>query len=193
MSNIRFNSEKDLEDALMKHMDDSGLCFMRNEEVCNHWRQVDMGAYGIADIVTVSAHEGVIYDITVIELKNTEIQTKDIKQTLRYMTGIKDYLHEIYPSLCNEVEVFGILLGSGYSSDNDNCYLINHISNFSLYTFDLSIANGLIINLYGNKWTKTEPNFKANKSLIKELKVSLIEQRKEFKEFLEYHKLKSVK
>jgi hypothetical protein len=122
--------EKDLEDYIYyvnnKRLAKEGLNFYYYKK----FRQLKIGKYGVADLITISKPPFLkdikifpekIY-ITVYELKKDELNNKTFFQAIRYLTGIKRYLKKRGKNLNNYC--FNIvLLGKTLNLNEDLCYL----------------------------------------------------------------------
>jgi hypothetical protein len=98
-------TEKDLEDlifdALLYGGDDlldtgldTDLVYRGSSET--HWyRQPNLGAYGIADIIGVTRYAGKIW-VDVIELKNRPLKTEDFEQVFRYETAVNEIINNTF-------------------------------------------------------------------------------------------------
>lgn len=91
--------EKDLEDIIYENANtESGKDFLANRglELRGHtFRQVNLGEYGIADLINIStdgckAKNSRILIINIIELKNGVIDGKTLAQAMRYYKAIYD-------------------------------------------------------------------------------------------------------
>ncbi len=129
--------EKDLEDLIW----DS---YHKNYEIINNrglpmqgtaFRQLNLGSYGIADIVTIlmetHRHKGMyphrILDITVYELKKDQINIETLLQALGYCKGIERHIEDVYDSIFSEVRFEIILVGKTVEINSNFCYLPDFI------------------------------------------------------------------
>jgi hypothetical protein len=101
-------------------------------------RQLRIGNYGVADLVTFVRSGSKLY-VTVYELKKNEIDSKALMQAFRYCLGIKTYIED-YRKKDIEVIFYVSLVGKSISQDGDfgfsPCFLKNvHIYLYS-YTID---------------------------------------------------------
>lgn len=138
-------SEKELEDVIYHTNDEKiqskGLFYKGVK-----FRQLKIGNYGIADIVTAYRsyyHNKSILTITVYELKKGILNTSAFLQALRYCMGIKRYINERKPNILFKLRI--ILVGDSIDLNSDFVYLTTLFDNESTY-----IANGKIssVNLY---------------------------------------------
>lgn len=149
--------EKDLEQILWDNLhsieginllEEKGLDCLSGESTLYSLksRQLRIGNYGIADIVTLQRCEGKIY-VTVFELKKDEIESNALVQASRYAKGIKRYLNKNYKGWYVEVDL--VLIGRKLKT-SDWVYLFDgFITGVNVYTYDYSI-NG--IEFTRNSW-----------------------------------------
>ena len=161
---IPFPSEKFIEDFVYNTIINTGICPVSNESVDSVFRQLDLGAYGIADIVKVSAQENPFenekhYVITVLELKNADLKSKDLSQLARYMTGIDRYIEKYNQKMRFTYEIYGEL-GGLRNGDNDICYLSKYLENIGIYTLSATLTNGFLSNIIGDGWYKIDEDYK---------------------------------
>jgi hypothetical protein len=131
--------EKNLEQILYENLNTFALG-ERGLEVgfvskLNRKRQLRIGNYGKADLVTVERkddHTGLLF--TVYELKINEIDMNSLIQATRYVNGIKSYLEKYKPGLMklnNDFKI--ILIGSEVNTDHDWIYL------FDVFDIDVEV------------------------------------------------------
>lgn len=129
--------EKDLETIIFE-ADGESLSERGLPIYGNKLRQVYIGGYGIADIITYY-REGTDIYITVYELKKGIINCDTMIQSLRYVKGINRYFEERGVSFNYHIKC--ILVGDSVDS-SDWVYMANSAYNldgrplFSLYTYD---------------------------------------------------------
>ncbi len=134
--------------------------------------QVRMGSYGVADIIATYRDftpEGDINCLDLIEIKMTDIASyKEIGQLMRYLTALKSGLAKQY----DKTRV--ILVCQDIYNNDDFVFLVNHLYTsasdieFYIYTFSISLENGIHFNLVDSGWKRT-----AEGSLVKDLKFLL--------------------
>ena len=102
-------------------------------------RQVRIGNYGIADLVTISLVER---KIRVFELKRDNIGVGALLQASKYKRGINRYLYESGRDnlLCFDIEI--ILIGKRYENSEWLYLFANGLDGVSLYTYKYGL-NGL--------------------------------------------------
>lgn len=139
--------EKDLEDIIFNSS--NNLLQQKNLNINGiKKRQVRIGNYGIADIITISkppyenifpgdeemAHNGEI-TITIYELKQNKIDANTLMQCFRYKKGVSRYLHK----RGFEAKIEVVLIGRVVETNGDFCYLIGAIEGLHVYTYDYLI------------------------------------------------------
>lgn len=133
-----------------------------NELLCEHGliisgkklRQVKIGNYGIADLITYNIEKDYIYDnylnIALYELKRTEINNNSLMQAIGYVKGIIEYLAKRqFENYKLEIKLIGEIINL-----NDNFiylpslftdkieYPLQSICNIEYYTYDYDF-NGI--------------------------------------------------
>lgn len=83
-----FRTEKELESQICEYIAAHKVNPINFREVVSFSKQMNLGSYGIADIVTIEKH-GEKDVINVIELKNTPFQAGMIFQVGRYIEAVK--------------------------------------------------------------------------------------------------------
>jgi len=153
MNKLDFPSENFIENYLISKIDADNHCVVADEEVDGAFRQVDLGSYGIADIVKFIWHPDMMV-ITVMELKNETLKPAHLAQLCRYVTCVKN-IAKRYQRFIN-IEVYGELVGP-FEKSNDLPYLINHIDeNISVYDLRLSLDSGVVSDGVGRGWYKDD-------------------------------------
>lgn len=139
--------EKDLETIIFETDNDllreRGLCINGRKK-----RQVSIGNYGIADLITLTRPEIIIphncYDpdyveITVFELKKDLIDYKTFNQALAYMHGIMRFINK-RPLWTTNYKVTMCLIGKTIDTSSNFAYLSNaFVDKVFLYTYDYKI------------------------------------------------------
>lgn len=117
---------------------------LKDYEPTKSFRQLRIGNYGIADIVTATKRTynmGKSFQselhITVYELKKGEINLDALVQVFRYIKGIRHYFHK-RGYYIPEYNVRGVLIGRSLNT-NDWVYLLDYINNIEVYEYNYSI------------------------------------------------------
>lgn len=177
MSKVKFNSEKDLEDAICEFIEEYGKCPLTNNPVTHWYRQVKIGSYGVADIVKIYIGGHGYIEVTVLELKNEELTVNSIAQVSRYSSGISHFISKKFKKLESYITVNSELLGAGFKESDDLCFLHNQLNDLiSIYTFDLSVSKGFYVREIANKWRRDHPEFNDDGSeIIDDIRISVKE------------------
>lgn len=127
--------EKDLEQIIYE----SDKLFLAQRGLCiagNIKRQLRIGNYGVADLVTLrrpylNIDSNVMFkgEITVYELKQEKIGINAFLQAVGYLKGIQDYLKNIRNININNYNYKIILIGKHIDVDSSYVYLPDLLSN----------------------------------------------------------------
>lgn len=106
-------------------------------------RQVDLGSYGIADLITIDYFlrgkkpNGYTRDITVtiFELKQNKINEKTLFQALTYYKGLKIFIQDKYKLEWSNVKYQIVLIGSEIDVSTNFIHLADFCPSFILYTY----------------------------------------------------------
>jgi len=156
--------EKDLEEIINETPSETlrkrGLYFYGKT-----YRQLRIGNYGIADLVTIDkcydfnteidrpfeidgVIEAIAYTevipklfVTVYELKKEKIGISAYLQALRYVRGIESYLDK--RNFKQEIEFKIVLIGKELDTSGSFCFIPNFNENVEFYTYDYKV-NGII-------------------------------------------------
>lgn len=137
--------EKNLEDIIFESnnldLRIRGLCISGKKK-----RQLRIGNYGIADLVTISKGyvvDGRVYEpisITIFELKQNEINYNSLKQIIGYARGVQIYLDKKKGwTLDIDYKLDLVLIGSKVNTDDSFCYIPSLFQNIKLYTYTYKI------------------------------------------------------
>lgn len=101
-------------------------------------RQVKIGNYGVADLITLSrVPEDYKLIITVYELKKDVIGASAFFQAIRYCRGIQDY-YEYFKYEDYSIELNIVLIGSDIDKSSDFIYLPDVINSSDFYVHFLT-------------------------------------------------------
>jgi len=151
--------EKNLEDIVFET--DNDLLHSRGLYVFgNKKRQVRIGNYGIADIISWYRLEGRLF-INVLELKKDKISIDTFLQAIGYVQGIKQYL--IRRGFTHDVSFKIKLIGKEIDTSNTFCYLPDIYPSIELitysYDFDgISFRNKQGFSLVNEGFSYTQKN-----------------------------------
>jgi hypothetical protein len=152
--------EKNLEDIIFETSTEDLLS--RNLKVSGkRYRQLRIGSYGVADLVTlekVNQFEDTILQITVYELKKDKINISSLSQASRYVTGIKRYFEQNNKFVFTEIDYKIVLVGKNIETSGDFVYLTDFLAtSVDCYTYDYKF-DGLSFKLhYG--WKMKDEKF----------------------------------
>lgn len=146
--------EKDLEDivfeATFDQLHERGL-FVKGKK----FRQLRIGNYGIADMVTLERpyfHSGIetIFKgcITIYEFKKDEINLGTFNQIIRYAKGVKQYLEKREMQNLYNIEL--VTIGKSICKNSNFCYITdlfnNDLCEVSLYNQSLISFSSYLYN-----------------------------------------------
>jgi hypothetical protein len=155
---IVFEKEKDLEDFLMDNQEFLGRQF--GLENHTFYRQVNLGTYGVADIVGVLSDrwpDGTPYcDIHIFELKNEPLTHPALSQIARY----REFFMRFEDRFA-DFTVRGSLIGpKTFPTKDDLCFLAQSIDWLGVYEFTFHPTNGLRFGLVAD-WKFSQDNASA--------------------------------
>jgi hypothetical protein len=152
--------EKDLEDIICDHYNEElierGL-FVRGKKI----RQVRLGNYGIADVISYKMVRDEFGDrlllIQIWELKKEKISFADYEQCLRYWKGVSRYLSDYRDVSFNykiELKLVGQRASIGIQYLNEK---LSHID-LAVYYYQYDL-NGLSFEMETNSWCLNNEDF----------------------------------
>jgi hypothetical protein len=137
--------EKDLEDIIFNNtshtLQGKGLTVYGTRK-----RQLRIGSYGVADLVTFK-RVGQQLLITVYELKKKDLDCNSLMQAFRYCLGIEKYIQE-YRGKDIELIFDVILVGKSICS-GDFCYSIKFLTGVYIYLYSYDIDGIEFKKYYG--------------------------------------------
>lgn len=123
-------------------------------------RQLRLGKYGIADLVTIewdSLYWDKHYIITIYELKKDKIGISSFLQVLGYAKAIKSYLEDVR-NICN-FKIKIVLIGKELDTTGSFCYIPELFSNDSS---DVALGQIYDVNFYTYNFDINGFNFKSH-------------------------------
>lgn len=143
--------EKELEDLIFENTKDTSKLVSRGLDFIGKYsifsRQLDLGSYGIADIVafgydpiTNSFKKNKHLNICIIELKKDKIDRDTLFQALRYAKGVEAYVSNNYNMAC-KFELS--LIGTSIDLTSDFVYCLDYFENLNVYTTSLNLVDGI--------------------------------------------------
>jgi len=174
--------EKDLEEIIYETYNDNPKELQKRGLYLNGKikRQLRIGNYGIADLVTFERDIDYEYNpdrfidkdgvktmifecyinpklvITVYELKKDKIGISAYLQALKYVKGIQSYLDK--REFNNNVEYNIVLIGNELDTSGSFCFIPNFSSNVKFYTYSYGVNGIKFRNKEG--YVLTDENFK---------------------------------
>ena len=156
---IRFETEKDMEDAICAAITRDGVCPISGELVNVMYRQPTIPGYGRPDVVKVTYWRGG-GSIAIMELKNEPVQPDHLNQVSRYMTGLRRALER----LGIDISVAGQVVGTDLN--RDYCWLFQECS-IEVYTLGIDFDRGIDVRQVEG-WHKTNEQPTKLNDLIRE-------------------------
>jgi hypothetical protein len=141
-------SEKDIETLIYRELSErnydsdiweSLINEHRHEGILWVKRQVNMGAYGIADIVFASripsgiGHSRDLLHVEVVELKKNLVDIRTLIQAERYRRCVYRFIQKKHPRMIFKVS--STLIGSGLNTSSDWLYLTDTMPDTRVFTF----------------------------------------------------------
>lgn len=159
--------EQTLEDIIWENIQTPGgrkLLKERGLDVSGYfYRQLELGNYGRADLVSVD------YDkkkkkvvITIYELKKKKIGEDALMQACRYLTALQRHGFDDDSCKC-KFEYRIRLIGDSIQRGDDFVYLYNALSFVDIYTYNYKI-NGIFFDFVSHNWCRTEENLNIETS-----------------------------
>ena len=137
---ISFDSENAMELAIFTYISEMGATpWGTTQNVQNAERQVDLGGYGIADIIIsyldLDDDDNEVVKIEIIELKNTKLKAEHVSQLARYRA---------YFELAGVEHISCTLIGLSTLPDgSDLCYLLQGSEWMSAYEVVIDLSDGV--------------------------------------------------
>lgn len=151
---ISFDSERCLENFLVKEKE-----FLREEffvsESAQIYQQLDLGPYGITDIVCIDYQDSSFgYNdvcVDIIELKNTPLSHDHVAQVARYY----DFFRRLGEVTGDVYEINAYLVGKKtFPISNDLCFLCQNIDWLTVREFSIDPRKGIVFkDITG--WTRS--------------------------------------
>lgn len=119
------------------------------------FRQVELGNYGRADIITFEYLPPCV-NIVVYELKKGCINVNALMQAARYVTALKRHGFKSYEWNL-DINYSIRLIGDSIDKNGDFAFLYNILDNVVIYTYEFSLS-GLNFKEVRKNWSRTEEN-----------------------------------
>jgi len=139
--------EKDLEDLVYETAKkDANLLRQRGLPINGYcMRQVNLGDYGIADMVCFEINDYCI-EVQVVELKKEVININTLMQAARYAKPIKDAVEKAFRGNRRHVFMSIILVGKKIETSGDFVFLLDYTHRASAYTVEIDLEKGVVFN-----------------------------------------------
>lgn len=158
---MKFETEKEMEDLIYSYWENIGIVPIDKTPYDILLRQPNIPGYGVPDLIGIS-HDISCVRVRIFELKNTKLIYDNVGQICRYYRGIERYFKKFYPNV--DLQLSGVLVGTGMSLSNDFCYLQTYIDWLSIYIAEVNM-NGVKFVLDEKNWYATS---ETNKKIFKE-------------------------
>lgn len=155
---IVFDSEKELEDWIFNKYQEDGVVSIDGNEPQHLIRQMNLGAYGICDLVSLSVyvHEhSTEVEVFVYELKKDKITADTFSQVSRYATAIKQSIQDYDKNI--DITISCVLVGTEI---DESCYILNQ-SQFSYYKPYFDPDSGVDFKELSEGWHRSNGKINA--------------------------------
>lgn len=132
------------------------------------FRQVDLGDYGIADLVNIHVERsetGTYWRFSIIELKKGKIDINAVMQACRYKTALRKFVLKHFDASDYSVSFNIVMIGDSIEKDNDFVFLYNFLRDVKIYTYDYKLS-GLFFYEVPKRWIKTNGDIANNTKLL---------------------------
>jgi hypothetical protein len=144
-------------------------------------RQLDLGHFGIADIVAFSKYVfDQRYTIDVFELKKGKLNWDSLAQVIKYANGLRIYVGKYCAIKPYRINMY--LIGGSVLSDNSFEFITKNFPNINIITYELS-ENGVSYTDNTQWWCK---DLKIPKKLKKILTCVDLENTDDFSNIIQY-------
>jgi hypothetical protein len=124
------------------------------------FRQLNLGSYGIADIVTFKfvretqlsrvrkyTNTEWVLQVDVLELKKEEVNIGTLLQAVEYCKGVQRFLEKrIDGNFQYRIEFGIVLIGKKIEMKSAFCFMPDFFKNLSLYTYQIDLEKGIRFN-----------------------------------------------
>jgi hypothetical protein len=154
--------EKEIEDMIWQGLKENRRLLQKKGlwvwDNATYHRQVDLGSYGICDILGLRVQpkkDGVRYvNAQVIEIKKEEINSTTFYQALRYAKGVTRFIET---NLSNTSCICSItLIGKTVDNKSDFVYLPDIFSSIALYTYSIDFQKGILFTREADYYARNE-------------------------------------
>ena len=176
---LPFPSEKAIEDYVFDCIKIMNRCPIDNGQYEFVFRQVNLGPYGIADIIKVQIPLNKTYVpdglyITVLELKNETLKPSDVAQLSRYMAGmtkiLEPYKRRLEKKTGFGIWIYGQLAGQFDKDANDLPFLLDLLNEeIDVYDLSMTYGSGFLSKMINKGWSRKIPKQRPLKDLVREV------------------------
>lgn len=145
--------------------------------------QVNLGGYGIVDIITVDFNPTLVLPnnvteihFTIMELKKEIIDLSTIAQICRYKQGLFNYFKHENRII---IKISGVLVGNKINAEDGSCYVIDSMGWLHYVEYDISLNRGISFVRREN-WYKEDNNYNCLDKLIQQSKHIFLDIHKSF-------------
>ena len=136
----------------------------------NSIRQLNLGSYGIADLVCYhNSHskEGSVLNIQVVEIKKDYINADTIMQASRYVAGIRRLLDKRFNLKRTSLFFTIVLIGREIQVSGDFVFLLDAFGEVSAYTYSIDLDEGVKFQRQSG-WFMSDETFGTSERVIRE-------------------------
>jgi hypothetical protein len=168
---IKFVSEKSLENFIVSHFNDTGMCILTDEQYESVFQQYNIGVHGIPDLVFISKEhpqeggEKDSFEILVVELKNEAISFSAIAQISKY----KAYFDRVFGETDNVRVRYLLVTQEQVDPCGEIDWMVANLGDIEMVEFKLNPYSGVEFN-HSEKWNLVGFDDRYGMELIKESK-----------------------
>lgn len=167
---IEFPSEKAIEDYVWHGLETIGKCPIGGDTPDIYLRQKAIPGYGVTDIIKIRAEFDSI-QVTILELKNTQLCADHVIQLCRYMAGARKIADKYQARLddCPEIAICGELAGPFDKKKSELMFMMNELESVEFFDLFLSMDSGFSAKRLGKGWHYTNAKTLPKKGLTREI------------------------
>jgi hypothetical protein len=175
--------EQEIEDVIYKAIQDYDFELLQTRGLpiyptYTYRRQFQLGKYGRADLIGYRAYKSIgkqkrRVEFQVFELKKDEINFGTFRQALKYAMGVRhlSFLNNINYDLSFQL----ILIGKRVETNGEFFYLSTVFPNIRLFTYEISLKEGITFNEHINHTNIPEASFPSELNLMELLKENVVD------------------
>ena len=167
---IEFPSERTIEDYVWHCLQTIGECPIGGDTPDIYLRQKAIPGYGVTDIIKIRTEFDSI-QVTIIELKNTQLCADHVIQLCRYMAGAKKIAERYQARVqdCPEIAICGELAGPFDRKKSELMFMMNELESVEFFDLSLSMDSGFSAKRLGKGWHYINAKTLPNKGLTREI------------------------